>query len=165
MSFDEFQVRCHTRPIHYDSQANIVKSLATTAPGLEKDEVALVLCLLKKVRQTCKKDFMHGRYSYLIPVSLRYDGSDPGIENSENAKHATFFSLPYFCLRPLRTLKHLTDGSSQYPTRSLLQSHYRLESTYERDKRQVVRELGRWRNGEALYLPDLWCVVVNKSTL
>ena len=136
--------------------------MATEAPGLAKDEIALSLRLLRRVRHSCEKSFVHGKY--LLPVACRYVGNKSNLKLVEKAK-ATFFSFPYFCLRPLSTLKHLDRHATVHPPRALLQSHYRLESTGDRDKKQVVRKLGHWRDGEALYVSQLWCTLVDSSTL
>ena len=129
-------------------------------PGLEDDDLALASRLLNKVRKTCEKQFIHGRY--LKPVVLVYDGADPE-EGSEEPKTATFVSLPIFTTDVLR--RHtFTKDDEGHPVRALLQSRYRLESTKSRDKGQVIRKIQR-HNEHVVLVPQIWALIINKHTI
>jgi hypothetical protein len=124
--------------------------------------------MLKNVQSTNGKPFVRGRYGkYLIPLAVRYNGDDPDLNPGEKPRYAIFFSLPYFDLKPLRKLapvaKDVAKDTAVYPTRTLLQSHHRLASTEERDKKQAFRKLGHSKNERVLYLPQLWCLAINNS--
>ena len=120
--------------------------------------------MLKNVQLTNGKPFVRGRYGkYLIPLAVRYNGDDPDLKPGEMPRYAIFFSLPYFDLKPLLKLKPVPKDTAIYPTRTLLQSHHRLASTEERDKKQAFRKLGQSKNEHVLYLPQLWCLVINNS--
>jgi hypothetical protein len=120
--------------------------------------------MLKNIQTTNGKPFVRGKYGkYLIPLAVRYNGDDPDLNPGERPRYAIFFSLPYFDLKPLSKLEPVAKDIAIYPTRTLLQSHHRLASTEERDKKQAFRKLGHSKNEQVLYLPQLWCLVINNS--
>lgn len=121
--------------------------------------------MLKKIESTNGKPFVHGRYGkYLVPTVFLDNGSNLYLQPGEKPKYAIFFSLPYFDLRPLRKLDPVERNANVYPIRTLLQSHYRLASTEERDKKQAVRKLDHLKNDKVISLPQLWCLMINKRT-
>lgn len=118
--------------------------------------------MLIKIESTNGKPFVHGKYGkYLVPTVFRDNGSNLHLQPGEKPKYAIFFSLPYFDLRPLRKLDTMERNANIYPIRTLLQSHYRLASTEERDKKQAVRKLD---HDKVISLPELWCLMINKRT-
>jgi len=140
--------------------------VSSRVPELQDDEIALALRMLKNVQLTNGKPFVRGRYGkYLIPLAVRYNGDDPDLKPGEMPRYAIFFSLPYFDLKPLLKLKPVPKDTAIYPTRTLLQSHHRLASTEERDKKQAFRKLGQSKNEHVLYLPQLWCLVIQRPLL
>lgn len=149
-----------------EDNADTSKRVAADVPGLEDDEVALVVKMLKNIQSTSEKPFVHGEYGkYLIPSAVRYDGEDPELPKEEEQKCAIFFALPYFDLRPLRKLKRVNKDAPLYLMRTLLQSHHRLASTEDRDKKQAVLKLANSqaeKKHEVLYLPELWCLIINQ---
>ncbi len=157
------KLRCESRWRHIQSEAITFRQFhkeVMRLPGLEDDELALAARLLNKVRKTCEKQFIHGRY--LKPIVLVYDGADPE-EDSEEPKTATFISLPTFTTDvPKRHI--LTKEDEGHPVRALLQSRYRLESTKSRDKGQVIRKIQR-HSDHVVHVPQIWALIINKHTI
>ena len=157
------KLRCESRWRHIQSESITFRQFykeVMRLPGLEDDELALAARLLNKVRKTCEKQFIHGRY--LKPIVLVYDGADPE-EDSEEPKTATFISLPIFTTDvPKRHT--LTKEDEGHPVRALLQSRYRLESTKSRDKGQVIRKIQR-HSDHVVHVPQIWALIINKHTI
>ncbi len=157
------KLRCESRWRHIQSEVITFRQFykeVMRLPGLEDDELALAARLLNKVRKTCEKQFIHGRY--LKPIVLVYDGADPE-EDSEEPKTATFISLPFFTTDvPKRHTS--TKEDEGHPVRALLQSRYRLESTKNRDKGQVIRKIQR-HSDQVVHVPQIWALIINKHTI
>ena len=157
------KLRCESRWRHIQSEEITFRQFykeVMRLPGLEDDELALAARLLNKVRKTCEKQFIHGRY--LKPIVLVYDGADPE-EDSEEPKTATFISLPIFTTDvPKRHTS--TKEDEGHPVRALLQSRYRLESTKNRDKGQVIRKIER-HSDHVVHVPQIWALIINKHTI
>ena len=157
------KLRCESRWRHIQSEVITFRQFykeVMRLPGLEDDELALAARLLNKVRKTCEKQFIHGRY--LKPTVLVYDGADPE-EDSEEPKTATFISLPIFTTDiPKRHTS--TKEDEGHPVRALLQSRYRLESTKNRDKGQVIRKIQR-HSDHVVHVPQVWALIINKHTI
>ena len=157
------KLRCESRWRHIQSEVITFRQFykeVMRLPGLEDDELALAARLLGKVRKTCEKQFIHGRY--LKPTVLVYDGADPE-EDSEEPKTATFITLPIFTIDvPKRHTS--TKEDEAHPVRALLQSRYRLESTKNRDKGQVIRKIQR-NSDHVVHVPQIWALIINKHTI
>lgn len=173
---DQENIRCESRWKHIQSDAMTFKQLdaeVMRTPGLGDDDVALVARLLNKVRNTCEKKFVHGRY--LKPITLVYEGRDPDVsayhspEERHARKTATFVSLPIFTIDcPQRHT--LTKDFEGHPVRALLQSRYRLESTKRRDKEQVITKTVSIKEHLAhqdhvIHVPHLWALIINNYTI
>ena len=157
------KLRCESRWRHIQNEAVTFRQFhkeVMRLPGLEDDELALAGRLLNKVRKTCEKQFIHGRY--LKPIVLVYDGADPD-EDFQEPKTATFISLPIFTTDvPKRPTS--TKEDEGHPVRALLQSRYRLESTKSRDKGQVIRKVQR-HSDHIVHVPQIWALIINKHTI
>lgn len=157
------KLRCESRWRHIQNEAITFRQFhkeVMRLPGLEDDELALAGRLLNKVRKTCEKQFIHGRY--LKPIVLVYDGADPD-EDFQEPKTATFISLPIFTTDvPKRHMS--TKEDEGHPVRALLQSRYRLESTKSRDKGQVIRKVQR-HSDHVVHVPQIWALIINKHTI
>ena len=114
-----------------------------------------------------------------MPLALRYDNQDVSKYTVE--KTCIFFTFPYLCLST-GSLRKYYENSVEHPPRTLLQSHYRLNKTEDRDKLQCVRWLEahkpkscamtrepKKKNGssdqfqELLFVPQLWGLVVGSG--
>lgn len=157
------KLRCESRWRHIQSEAITFRQFhkeVMRLPGLEDDELALAGRLLNKVRKTCEKQFIHGRY--LKPIVLVYDGADPE-EDFQEPKTATFISLPIFTT-DVQKRHTSTKEDEGHPVRALLQSRYRLESTKSRDKGQVIRKVQR-HSDHVVHVPQIWALIINKHTI
>lgn len=148
---------------------------------LSKDEVDLTRRLLKRLRSVAERPFAGGRY--LTPLALRYDNQD--VSRYTVDKTCIFFSFPYLAMAPSGFRKHFDKGHHEHPARTLLQSHYRLNNTTERDKFQCVgllkdhkvrscvktsnegekRSLLDNKKQLLLYVPQFWGVIVGLGML
>ncbi len=156
---------CESRWAHIQSEAmtfNGFYKCIMRVPGLEDDDLALVLRLLKKVQKTCEKQYVHGKY--LKPLTMVYDGEDPD-GGPKVTKTATFVSLPIFTIECPR--KHTSTREDDFhPVRALLQSRYRLESTKKRDREQVITKSKLHENHDhVIHVPQIWAVIINKHTI
>ena len=101
---------------------------------LSKREVALTRHLLKRVHTISERPFVGG--SFLTPRTSRYDSQD--ISKYTVDKTCIFFNFPYLCVANSGLKVYLNKGKLEHPPRTLLQSHYRLNKTKERDKKQCI---------------------------
>ena len=90
--------------------------------------------LLKRVRNVAERDFVGGKF--LTPVAVRYDNQD--VSRYTVDKTCIFFSFPYFQIAKPGLRKHFEKGDLRHPPRTLLQSHYRLNKTVDRDEDQCI---------------------------
>ena len=74
-----------------------------------------------------------------MPLALRYDNQD--VSKYTVDKTCIFFSFPYLSLSTAELRNYFTKKDFEHPPRTLLQSHYRLNKTKDRDKLQCVRWL------------------------
>lgn len=102
--------------------------------GVNKGQRGLTRRLLKRVRNTAEREFVGGRF--LIPLALRYDNQD--ISRYTVDKTCIFFSFPYFLVAKPGLRRHFDKGNERHPPRTLLQSHYRLNKTVDRDEDQCI---------------------------
>ena len=108
--------------------------------GGSKSQRGLMRRLLKRVRNVAERDFVGGKF--LTPVAVRYDNQD--VSRYTVDKTCIFFSFPYFQIAKPGLRKHFGKGDPRHPPRTLLQSHYRLNKTVDRDEDQCISLL---RNG------------------
>lgn len=148
---------------------------------LSKGEVDLTRRLLKRLRTVAERPFVGG--SYLTPLTLRYDNQD--VSRYTVDKTCIFFNFPYLTMATPEFRKHFSKGDYDHPPRTLLQSHYRLNNTTDRDHFQCIRLLKNQevrtyvKNFEAednsdflgkksqqlLYVPQFWGMIVGLGTL
>ena len=102
--------------------------------GLAGGERGLTRRLLKRVRNIAEREFVGGRF--LTPLALRYDNQD--VSRYTVDKTCIFFSFPYFLVAPPGLRKHFEKDDPRHPARTLLQSHYRLNKTVDRDEEQCI---------------------------
>ena len=100
-------------------------------------ERGLTRRLIRRVRTLAERDFVGGRF--LIPTAIRYDNQD--ISRYTVDKTCIFFSFPYFYIDKPEFRKHYRKKEDQHPPRTLLQSHYRLNKTKDRDEYQCISML------------------------
>lgn len=108
--------------------------LQCQSQGASKGQRGLTRRLLKRVRKNAERDFVGGRF--LTPLALRYDNQD--VSRYTVDKTCIFFTFPYFLLANPALRKHFEQGDSRHPSRTLLQSHYRLNKTIDRDEDQCI---------------------------
>ena len=139
-------------------------------------ERGLTRRLIQRVRTVAERDFVGGRF--LTPTAIRYDNQD--ISRYTVDKTCIFFSFPYFNVNKPEFRKHFRKRENQHPPRTLLQSHYRLNKTTDRDEYQCISMLKnlnsteqekpepekRKRRGcrlqtitDLVYVPQLWGVI------
>ena len=107
------------------------------ARGLSESEYGLTKRLMTRLGIISERPFIGGRY--LTPIALRYDNQD--ISKYTVEKTCIFFSFPYLCLDAVELRKYYEKNSFEHPPRTLLQSHYRLNKTEDRDELQCIRWL------------------------
>lgn len=156
---------CESRWIHIKSDKMTFQEFkreVSHVPGLGNEDMAVVGRLLNKVQRICENKFVHGRY--LKPISRAYDGEDADGESEYN-RTATFISLPVFTIEPPR--RHVSGKDFEgHPVRGLLQTRYRLESTFRRDKEQVITKGGHDDyKGAIIQVPQVWALLINRHTL
>jgi hypothetical protein len=162
----ENEVAADIRWLHIHSDNSLTmegfQAAALDAPGLHDEERAIILRTIKKVRQTSEKHFIHGKY--LEPIAIRYNGNEKGPSGAEETKFVTFFNCPWFGLRPLLRLQTDKDAPV-FPIRTLIQSHYKLESTNRRDRGQIITKLAKdWiRPNLVLCIPQVWVMIISSS--
>ena len=133
-------------------------------------ERGLTRRLIQRVRTVAERDFVGGRF--LNATAIRYDNQD--ISRYTVDKTCIFFSFPYFNVAKPELRKHFRKREDQHPPRTLLQSHYRLNKTIERDKFQCISMLKEVKSTEEkrksrvgrpkmvkdlVYVPQLWGVI------
>ena len=143
---------------------------------LSKGEIDLTRRLLTRLRTIAEKPFVGG--SYLTPLALRYDNQD--VSRYTVDKTCIFFSFPYLAMAAPDFRTHFPKGRREHPPRTLLQSHYRLNNTKDRDhfqcikllKSHEVRAYVTTSDGEdrsripakktqqLLYVPQFWGIIV-----
>lgn len=143
---------------------------------LSKGEVDLTRRLLTRLRTVAEKPFVGG--SYLTPLALRYDNQD--VSRYTVDKTCIFFSFPYLAMAAPDFRNHFPKGHHEHPPRTLLQSHYRLHNTTERDHFQCIKllkgpEIGAYvktldgedksmftakKTQQLLFVPQFWGIIV-----
>ncbi|OQE44424.1 hypothetical protein PENCOP_c002G01146 [Penicillium coprophilum] len=127
-------------------------TFAIQAPGLYKQDVAIILRLLAKVRRTLRitKDEPPGGFH--DDCTLRCVSRETG--NVEAQKSATFMSFPYFSVESIKK-------DSQ---RRLLQTYYR-QTTTQREREQAILMTGRFPSDHITFVPQLWAIVLDSRLL
>ena len=97
-------------------------------------ERGLTRRLIQRVRADAERDFVGGRY--LTPTAIRYDNQD--ISKYTVDRTCVFFSFPYFHVAKPEFRQHFRQKENRHPPRTLLQSHYRLNKTIDRDEYQCI---------------------------
>lgn len=167
----------------YDSKADggAQKGLVNEcqSQGRTVSEQGLTRRLLKRVRNVAEREFVGGRF--LTPLALRYDNQDDSRYNVD--KTCIFFSFPFFLITNLEFRKHFEKDNLEHPARTLLQSHYRLNRTVDRDQDQCISRLksgaiatsinvsdngrqGRSRPAikDLIFVPQLWGIIDGLGT-
>ena len=143
--------------------------------GLQESEIGLTKRLLKRVKLVSERAFVGG--SFLTPTAIRYDMLHDSRYSKD--KCCIFLSFPYFAVAKPQKRKNYIKGDSEHPTRTLLQSQYRLNETIERDNSQCIRMLGgetlkscvkasqadtshlsRKKTEELIHVPQMWAMIL-----
>ena len=146
--------------------------------GLKESEAGLSRRLLKRIRDQHQRPFVGG--SFLTPVARRYIVLDDSKYSADRC--CIFLSFPYFAVTKPRAQKSFVKGDPKHPVRTLLQSHYRLNETVERDEDQCIKllqgkrlkacidapgieteHLHRQQIKERIYVPQLWGLIIGLS--
>lgn len=107
------------------------------AHGVTDSEYGLAKRLMDRLRTVSEREFVGGRY--LMPLTLRYDSQD--LSKYSVDKTCIFFTFPYLYVGPRSLRKYKGTGGPEHPARTLLQSHYRLHKTKDRDDLQCIKWL------------------------
>ena len=164
--------------IGLDELHHQVAQLQERSSGLQGSETGLTHRLLERVKSLHERLFVGG--SFLNPTAIRYDLHDTSRYGIDRC--SMFVNFPYFTLKKAQQRLRCDRGDSRHPTRTLLQSRYRLNDTTERDKSQAIRMLdaGSLRNcieapkadsthltqkvvGELIYVPQLWALIMGRD--
>ncbi|KAL9027900.1 MAG: hypothetical protein Q9196_003646 [Gyalolechia fulgens] len=146
--------------------------------GLQDSEVGLTKRLLKRVKLVTERAFVGG--SFLSPTAIRYDMLNDSKYGGD--KCCTFLNFPYLAVMRARKTMAFGRGDSRHPTRTLLQSRYRLNGTGDRDDSQCIRmldaralksciegsraETTRLKgkvDDELIYVPQLWALIMGRD--
>ena len=114
---------------------------------LSEGEFGLTKRLLTTLEKVSERMYVGGRY--LVPLSLRYDNQD--VSKYTIDKTCIFFCFPYVSLAPETCRKYYERGESKHPPRTLLQSHYRLNKTEDRDSLQCISWLEQDQVGRCIF--------------
>ena len=148
--------------------------------GLKESEAGLSRRLLKRIQVQHQRPFVGG--SFLTPVARRYIVLDDSKYSADRC--CIFLSFPYFAVTEPHAENLFVKGESKHPVRTLLQSHYRLNETVERDKDQdqcikllqgknlkscidppdmETPHLNGREAKERIYVPQLWGLIIGLS--
>ena len=164
--------------LRIDLLENIVTQ--SRSQGLQNSEVGLTRRLLKRVRRRAERAVVGG--SFLDPLALRYDILDDSKYSVD--KCCIFLGFPYFAVQKAKAKRGFAKGSPEHPTRTLLQSAYRLNDTLEQDKFQSIRmlkqetlkscidateddktQISRKVTEELIHVPQLWALTLGLDRL
>ncbi|KAL8951301.1 MAG: hypothetical protein Q9222_002723 [Ikaeria aurantiellina] len=145
--------------------------------GLRDGEIGLTKRLLKRVRLVSERPFVGG--SFLMPKATRYEMYDKSLYGGD--KTCMFLNFPFFTVKKAQPTQKLEKGDLKHPTRTLLQTRYRLNETTERDKSQCIRTLPirslesceKGKTGESaarqdkainelIYIPQIWVLIMGQ---
>ena len=149
--------------------------------GLRESDIGLTRRLLKRVQLVSERDFVGGRF--LNPKAFRYDMLDDSRYGVD--KCCIFLSFPYFAVQRPQQREQFRRGDERHSMRTLLQSHYRLNETSEKDETQCIRmldaetlkscikvaqpaeisHLNSKPNEELVYVPQMWALIIGLDHL
>jgi hypothetical protein len=131
---------------------------------LSDKELRDVVKLLRDVQKKFEKQRHHGREMEPDCVSDVFYNDASG--SSRQTGSVVFLSFPYFCLESYNSapITALTSGSPMHPARPLLQAYF-YSSTQKRELAQAIASLSSTPSGQCLHVSQLWCLVVNGSTM
>jgi hypothetical protein len=133
--------------------------MCLNAPNITGELRYVVLRLFKKVRDTARKRLFDG--FYITPGTvLRCNGTTSRNE-IEHDLSATFICFPYLALEAPRA--HSRQTSSDYPTRSILQTLYPYESTSIRETPPCFCKDTPHASEHVMHIPQMWIVVIGSS--
>lgn len=147
---------------------------------MQESEVGLTRRLLKRVRAQSQRPFVGG--SFVTPSALRYDILNDSKYSAD--KCCIFINFPYFLVANPQARKLLAKGDPKNPMRTLLQSHYRLNETTERDKMQCIKMLNSEKlkscilspsaetahltdefADHLIHVPQMWALILGLGTI
>ena len=168
---------------HSDYDNNTLDELETLvsqlkSSGLQDNEVGLTKRLLKRVQLVTERAFVGG--SFLSPTAIRYDMLNDSRYGGD--KCCAFLNFPYLAVMRAQKTMAFGRGDSRHPTRTLLQSRYRLNETGDRDDSQCIRMLDArslkscikdpragttWPtekgDDKLIYVPQLWALIMGRD--
>ena len=165
-----------------ESKVNHSKEIVSQwkSRGLKESEAGLTRRLLKRIQDQHQRPFIGG--SFLTPIARRYIVLDDSKYSADRC--CIFLNFPYFAVTKPKAENSFVKGSPKHPVRTLLQSHYRLNETDERDKHQCIRllqgkqlmscidapdeesaHLNGEKTKELIYVPQLWGLIIGLSKL
>ena len=119
---------------------------------LQESEIGLTKRLISRVRAVSERSFVGG--SFLNLTAIRYDMLDDSRYNKDRC--SIFLSFPYFSIKkPELKSNAYSKGAPEHPTRTLLQSRYRLNKTIKRDESQCISNLTGDKLKACIKAPDL----------
>ena len=149
--------------------------------GLRESDIGLTRRLLNRVQLVAERDFVGGRF--LTPKAFRYDMLDDSRYGVD--KCCIFLNFPYFAVQGQQQREQFRKGDERNPVRTLLQSHYRLNKTSEKDETQCIRMLNADTlkscikdaqpleishltskpNDVLVYVPQMWALIIGLDHL
>ena len=149
--------------------------------GLRESDIGLTRRLLNRVQLVAERDFVGGRF--LTPKAFRYDMLDDSRYGVD--KCCIFLNFPYFAVQGQQQREQFQKGDERHPVRTLLQSHYRLNRTSEKDETQCIRMLNADTlkscikdaqpseishltskpNDVLVYVPQMWALIIGLDHL
>ncbi|KAL8823816.1 MAG: hypothetical protein Q9191_005525 [Dirinaria sp. TL-2023a] len=121
--------------IHLYSEASTLDEFRAHLPDFDDDYRQLAHSVLQKVEKMCEKGFAHGRF--LEPVTILGQARDPNDKSGRKLRRVSFVCMPIFSLEPSRRTMPPRDFLG-HPARGLMQWRYKLDSTQNRDSKQVA---------------------------
>ncbi|KAL8827034.1 MAG: hypothetical protein Q9191_003431 [Dirinaria sp. TL-2023a] len=164
--------------IKLDTMELLVREMRKRSSGLQGSEIGLTGHLLKKLKTSYEHAFVGG--SFLTPTAVRYDMIDSSRYGVD--KCYIFLNFPYFTVKKAQQRFGFDKGDPRHPTRTILQSRYRLNKTTEKDKSQCIRmldagalkscieaptadttKLTRKPIDELVYVPQMWALTMGQG--
>ncbi|KAI5839971.1 hypothetical protein DFP73DRAFT_559717 [Morchella snyderi] len=153
----------HTRTV--DMDFDLLLNFALTHQEFSKEDRVCMYQLLRQFRENQQRSSNHGKY--FEPACLQQTQL---FEESETRVPPQFISLPYIAIGDSSSISNtfLPLRDYMYPTRSLLQYHYRREPSVlivKRDSEQTSRKLAGPDSSKLVIVKNLWILVLNESTM
>ncbi|KAK8115783.1 hypothetical protein PG984_012285 [Apiospora sp. TS-2023a] len=105
-----------------------------------------------------------------MPFRVPIGGNDsrpivwgPGAKPRDK-KYVTWLCIPYFSLETYTGLLSGKSGSSEFPVETLLQSKH-TRTPKARELQQVVYQRGQAGGAKCFHVPQLWCIIIDKSLI